>query len=121
MYYSIQYVLIYFLSVNCVPSFVQPSKRFEKPCEVKTVYDTICIYSRDKCASQLSLQDLSILKDVPSLLSLTNEKLPWNYKLPKECVYLPGFHLHSNSKLQTDKRRLQIRHFMKSHKAKDTD
>ena len=51
MYYSILYVLIYFLSVNCVPGFVQPSKRFEKPYEVKTVYDAVCIYSRDKCAS----------------------------------------------------------------------
>ena len=37
--YVLQYVLIYFYSVNCVPGFVQPSKRFEKPCEVKTVYD----------------------------------------------------------------------------------
>jgi hypothetical protein len=103
-----------------VPGFVQPGKRFEKPYEVKTVYDAVCIYSREKCASKLSLQDLSVLKDVPSLLSLTNEKLPWNYKLPNECVYLLGFHLHSNSKLHTDAR-TQIRHFMKSQKAKDTD
>ena len=49
---------------------------------------------------------------------LTNEKLPWNDKLPKECVYLADFHLDSNSKLHPDTRR-QIRQFKKSQKEKD--
>jgi hypothetical protein len=50
-------------------------------------------------------------------LWLTNEKLTWNDKSPKECVDLAGFHLHSNSKLQPDTRR-KIPQFIKSQKTK---
>ena len=52
--YVLQYTVsinIFSFCYNCVPGFVQPSKRFEKPHEVKTGYDAVCIYSRDKCAS----------------------------------------------------------------------